>query len=121
MKLLHYPSGGHRNNHDSMIRMCKTAGIKFIEKNNLTNLEEYDILWLHQHFIEPINFPDKLKIIYGPQLFVLPNGNICGKTMKEWEGKAIFNCLSPWIKELYNEISEMKTPLIPLPFGVNTD
>jgi len=122
MKLLYYPlGGGHRNNHQSMIRMCKLFNIEFVESSNLNNLEEYDILWLYDKFIDPINFPEKLKVIYGPQLFVFPNGNICGKTVKEWENKAIFNCLSPWIKELYNEISDIKTPVIPLPFGVNTD
>lgn len=124
MKLFHYPVGGHRNNHASMIRMCKLFDIEFIESSNpndLDNMENYDILWLHTNFIDPNKFPPKLKILYGPQLFVFPTGPICGQTNKEWEHKAVFNCLSPWIKEVFNEISEMKTPLIPLPFGVNTD
>jgi len=114
----------HHKNYEAIQRMCNTHNIEFEVSSNLNRLVEnnYNILLTCFDFIDPEIIPENIKIIYGPQFFILPSGPIVNKLNDKYKDRCVFNCLSNWIKELYLEcVTDFIVPIIPLPFSVNTN
>jgi hypothetical protein len=122
VRLVHYPSECHPKNKESMIRMCKTAGIEYEATNDRGRLNhgDYDYLWLPMFWISPDEIPLHVKILYGPQFFVFPEGALVGPRRPEWSKRAVYNVLADWNLDVFKEFaSETVIPLVSHPFGIN--
>ncbi len=123
MKLIYFTScGGHQKNRDAIQRMCAASGIEYEQSNDCDRIrrDDYDILMAIQRYVDPSTIPEKVKIIYGPQLWLFPEGPIIGKIRDELKGRAVYNCLSKWVGEYCLELGkEFVCPLEPFPFAVN--
>lgn len=64
----------HTKNWEGIQRMCKSCNIEFEYTNSIDRVREnnYDILYCIATVIEPNLIPNNIKIIYGPQLWVIP-------------------------------------------------
>ena len=107
-----------------MERMCRAKGIVFEATHDQERLQiaDYDILWLPMEWIDPTHLPPSIRILYGPQHFVFPdqaNSGVCGPEDETLSKRSFYICLSPWVKDLYEEFSPwFKIPLVPIPFGI---
>ena len=105
MKLVLYFVNGlpHNKNYMAIQRMCRSLEIEFEETNNYERIKmnNYDILMSCHNYVNPADIPTNIKIIMGPQFFVLPEGPIIGKLKSELSERCVYNNLSPWIKSLY--------------------
>jgi hypothetical protein len=114
----------HRKNYDAIQRMCRMSSIEFemtADSERIRN-PDYDMLMTCTHFIDPEQIPKQIKIIYGPQFFVFPSGPVVGTLQDELVGRCVYNCLSPWVKDTFQEMaSSFIMPIEPLPFGVDTN
>lgn len=125
MKLIYFTHcGGHPKNRDAIQRMCAAAGIEYEQSADYDRIrrDDYDILMAIMNYVDPATIPEKVKIIYGPQFWVMPEGPIIGPMRDELKGRAVFNCLSPWIREYFLEFAkEFICPIVPFPFAVDTN
>lgn len=125
LKLVSYNNNiAHRKNADAIRRMCSSLSIQFEDSNSIDRLKQndYDILLSMNQYIDHTILPQHIKIIYGPQFFVFPEQPIIGEFNRELDGRAVFTCLSDWVKKLYLEFSSsFILPLEPLPFSVDTE
>jgi hypothetical protein len=121
-RLIHYPSECHPKNKESMIRMCKSVGIEYEATNDRGRLNrtDYEYLWLPMFWISPDDLPSHVKIMYGPQFFVFPEGNLIGPRNPEWSKRAVYNLLADWNLDVFKEFAkDTVIPLVALPFGIN--
>ena len=125
MKLILYVKNGypHHKNHQAIQRMCRSIGIEYEESSDYERIKiyNYDILMSCNIYINPNEIPKSIKIIMGPQFFVLPEGPITGNRNEEFSERCVYNSLSPWIKILYLEFSDFIIPMKELPFAVDTN
>lgn len=128
MKLIFYANNAHRNNTESIERMCKSCDIDYEHTSNPNVVKNsvYDFLICNDTYIAPQDVPKNVKIVYGPQFFVLPEEGIFrSKYDPNLKGKCVYNTLSTWVKDLYLEVvmgqENFMTELEPLPFGVNME
>jgi glycosyltransferase involved in cell wall biosynthesis len=129
MKLIFYNSNNyaHKNNRESIERMCKSCNIdyEYTSNQNVVKTSAYDFLICNDTYISPNDVPENVKIIYGPQFFVFPEGIFRSKYRPELKNKCVYNCLSEWVKTLYlehvNGSDNFMIDIAPLPFGVNTE
>jgi hypothetical protein len=120
--LLHYPGKCHSKNKESMIRMCAALNIRYEVTDNIERLQHdrYDYLWLPNRWISPDRIPEHVKILYGPEFFVIPEGPIIGPHNPKWAKRCVYTSLSDWVKSYYHEfIAESVIPFMPFPFGIN--
>lgn len=125
MKLILYIGNGlpHKKNYDAIYRMCRVANIEFEETTDLNRLkiEDYNILISCSVFIDPDIIPQSIKIIFGPQFFIFPTGQIVCKQNNELSERCVYNNLSYWIRDLYYEFStDFLIPLKEFPYSVDT-
>jgi hypothetical protein len=74
------------------------------------------------NFVDPNMIPKSVKIMFGPQFFVLPEGSMVGEKREDLQDRCVYNCLSSWVKYLYEEmVPSMIMPLECLPFSVDTN
>jgi hypothetical protein len=126
MKLVFYMLSGlpHHKNWDAIQRMCKSCNIEFEYTNSIERIKQnnYDILYCTAHYVDPDIVPSNIKIIYGPQFWVIPTPPIVGKYRSDLEGKCVFNSLSKWVGDYYLELGkEFIMPIAQLPFAVDTN
>ena len=126
MKLVLYFVNGlpHNKNYMAIQRMCRSLEIEFEETNNYERIKmnNYDILVSCHNYVNPADIPTNIKIIMGPQFFVLPEGPIIGKLKSELSERCVYNNLSPWIKSLYLEfVDSFIIPMKELPYSVDTN
>ncbi len=123
MKLIYFTScGGHQKNRDAIQRMCAVSGIEYEQSNDYNRIrrDDYDILMAIQRFVDPSTIPEKVKIIYGPQFWIFPEGPIIGPMRDELKGRVAFNCLSQWVKDFWLECAgNFICPVESFPFAVN--
>lgn len=124
MKLILYTNNGlpHIKNYCAIKRMCSSYNIRFEETADYNRLKinDYDILMTCSMFINPDDIPSNIKIIMGPQFFVLPEGIIVGKRNEEYSKRCVYNILSSWIRDLYLEFAEdFIIPMKELPYSVD--
>jgi glycosyltransferase involved in cell wall biosynthesis len=125
-KLVFYMTSGipHPKNWDAIQRMCRSYNIDFEYTNDLERLKrnDYDILYTIMYYVDPDIIPNNIKIVYGPQFWVIPEPPIVGKYRPELEGRCVFNSLSKWVANYYLELGkELIMPLGQFPFSVDTD
>jgi hypothetical protein len=114
----------HHKNVDALIRMCNKTNIdlEFTEDFNRCRVANYDILISNQTFFNPNLIPEQIKIIFGPQLFIFPEGDIIGALNEKWAKRCIDNTLSKWVETCYLEVAKsMVVPTGQFPFAVNTE
>jgi glycosyltransferase involved in cell wall biosynthesis len=125
MKLILYVKNGypHHKNHDAIKRMCMCKNIEYEESSNYERIkmDNYDILMSCSAYVDPNEIPKNIKIIMGPQFFLLPEGPIIGNTNEEFSKRCVYNILSPWIKNLFLEFANFIIPMKELPFAVDTN
>lgn len=126
MKIVLYISSNqpHRKNYESIHRMCVSHNIDIEITNSIERVKQnnYDILISMNDYIDYNIIPENVKIIYGPQFYIFPEGVLVGPLEKTMEGRAIFNCLSDWIIACYSEFApEFKVQRVALPFAVDTE
>jgi len=125
MKFVYYNTSGtgHHKNYDAIQRMCRVCGIEFEATNSFERCKrgDYDILISVNCYFDP-DFIPNVKIIYGPQLFAIPSGDIVGPLNPSYKNRAISNSLSQWIIDYFFEMcnNTFRVELIPLPFAVDT-
>ena len=107
MKLVLFIVNGypHNKNYQAIQRMCRSLNIEYEESNSIDRITQpnYDILLSCNVFVDPTLIPSNIKIIMGPQFFVLPEGVIVGKRDIVLSERCVYNILSPWIRNLYLE------------------
>jgi hypothetical protein len=114
----------HHKNIDSIIRMCRKTNIEleFTDDFNRCTQNNYDILISNQNFFNPDLIPEKIKIIFGPQLWVIPTGDIIGKLNEKYSKRCVYNSLSTWVeKYVLNICSSMVIPISQFPYAVDTE
>jgi hypothetical protein len=126
MKLLFYVNKirPHHKNLEGIQLMCKSKNIDFEYTNRIERIKEnnYQILYCICDFIDPYIIPENIKIVYGPQFWVIPKPPLVGKYNKELENRCVYNTLSPWVKNYIQEIEkEYIIPLECFPFAINID
>jgi glycosyltransferase involved in cell wall biosynthesis len=126
MKLVFYMKYGlpHHKNWEGIQRMCNSYNIDFEYTNSIERIKEenYEILYCMCNFIDPYIIPPSIKIIYGPQLWVIPEPPMVGEYKKDLETRCVFNLLSQWVVDYVNELSpSVIMPTTCFPIAVNTD
>ncbi len=126
MKLVFYMVSGipHPKNWDAIQRMCKSCNIDFEYTNDIERIKrnDYEILYCIMNYINPDIVPNNIKIVYGPQFWVIPEPPIVGGYRKELEGRCVFNSLSKWVGDYYLELGkELIMPIAYFPFAVDTN
>jgi glycosyltransferase involved in cell wall biosynthesis len=125
MKLILYKDKGHHKNFNAIQRMCSALNIEFEFTESLDRLknDDYDILYSFCSYVDPDILPTKVKIIFGPHAFVFPSNDslFVGPIDERFNTRAIYNCLSPWVHDLFFEhVHSFKMPVVPMPFSVDT-
>jgi len=123
MKLIFYQPLHHKNL-ASIKRMCDSMCIQLEVTSDFNRIKQnnYDILIANHSFVKPEFIPENVKIIYGPQHWVFPEGEIIGPNNTEYNKKCVYNSLSKWVEELYLEMAEsLIMPISQFPFSVDTE
>lgn len=122
MKIV-FHSPGHRKNTEAIKQMCKEYNfdLEFTHCFERIKRDDYDILIMNCNFIEPSLIPSNIKIIYGPQLWVFPEGEIVGELDSKVGERAVFNSLSKWntIRLLEDYKRPLRVPCVEFPFSVD--
>lgn len=123
MKLLFQSPGHHKLIH-SIQQMCASVGwqCEFMTNDARLQTADYDIVVLNSKYIPPERIPLRAKIIYGPQHWVFPQGPLVGPLRTEMSDRAVYNSLSKWVFDLYEETAgPLIVPKACLPFAVDVD
>jgi Glycosyl transferases group 1 len=125
MKIVFYNTSGtgHHKNYDAIQRMCCVCNIAFEATNDFERCKraDYDILISNDKYFNPDLIPN-VKIIYGPQLFVIPSGDIIGSINAENSHRTAINSLAPWNTICFNEFAgSLVHPIVNFPFAVDTN
>lgn len=126
MKLVLYMVSGipHHKNWEAIQRMCKSCNIDFEYTNNIERLkyDNYDILYCTSNYVDPYIISNRIKIIYGPQFWIIPEPPIVGKLKSDLVNRCVYNSLSKWVGDYYLELAtELIFPISYFPFSVNTE
>jgi len=114
----------HHKNLDAIQRMCRKTNIELEISTDINRCRrsDYDILISNKHFFNPDQIPENIKIIFGPQLFVFPEGLIVGSLNKKWSERCVDNTLSKWVEKCYLDVAKnMVIPTGQFPFAVDTE
>jgi glycosyltransferase involved in cell wall biosynthesis len=122
MKLI-FLNPGHHKNVNAIKRMCNKTGIELEITTDINRCRrsDYNILISNMHFFSPDVIPESIKIIYGPELFVIPSGPIVGPLNPKWE-RCANNTLSKWVESTFLEVSKsLVIKTAQFPFAVDTE
>lgn len=122
MKII-YHAPGHHKNVEGIRLMCAAKGIELeiTEDDERITRDDYDLLILNFRFIDPDLIPSRIKIIYGPQISIFPEGPVLGAQREDLIGRCVYNTISEWNKTIYErEFPPMIIPCQAFPFGVDT-
>ena len=123
MKII-FLNPAHPKNTDALQRMCdKTNNTLEISSDlNRCKRADYDILISNMHFFSPDSIPESVKIIFGPQLFIFPEGPIVGPLNSKWSTRCVDNTLSKWVEKCYLDVTKsMVIPTGQFPFAVDIE
>lgn len=123
MKLVSFQnSDAHHKNKDAFIRMCLDLGHTYIEVNKYEDIpSDADIVWSNSKVIAPHQVSENTKLVLGPGFFTHPYP-AHPLFYFDYRGKGVYNCLSPWVKTLFEEfIKGPRIDLFPLPFPVDVE
>lgn len=114
----------HPKNLDAIKRMCMKTNTVLEITNSLERCKKnnYDLLISNEAFFNPNIIPSNIKIIFGPQCFVLPWGPIVGTLNEKWLNRCAYNVLCPWNTLAHLEVARsMVIPTIELPYAIDTE
>jgi hypothetical protein len=113
----------HPKNWTGIQRMCKSYNIEFEYTNDIERLKrnDYDILYCISHYVDPYSIPENIKIIYGPQFWVIPEEPMLGKFDENLQHRCVFNLLSTWVENYVREFGEFIMPISHFPLAVDTE
>jgi glycosyltransferase involved in cell wall biosynthesis len=123
MKIIFYEPGHHKNL-NAIKRMCKSCNIilDITDDYNILLKQDYDILILNRSYIDPYNFNENIKIIYGPQIWIYDDKNFAGNLESNLSNRCVYNSLSKWNENVIIEIlNKIKIPIVQFPFSVDTE
>jgi len=123
MKILFFYSSVHHKNKEAIQLMCQSHSIdlEFTTRFERCKQFDYDILMSNNNYFDVSHIPEHINIIFGPQLWVFPEGEIIGSLDKKNQHRAVFNALSNWNIIRLLEDKHLKVPCVAFPFGVNID
>lgn len=114
----------HAKNRSGLALMAAAVNAHYeISADHNVYQEEWDLVVIPSELLPASLFPHAKRIVYGPQNFVLPsqtwfaNGHV-------FDSRCYYNCLSPWVKTLYEEVKQYGTFPLPfrcLPFAVDVN
>jgi hypothetical protein len=124
MKLVFYMISGlpHPKNWEGIQRMCASLNIEFEYTNSISRIQQnnYNILYCMCNYINPDTIPTNIKIIYGPQLWVIPEPPIVGASRADLAGRCVFNLLSKWVEDYCVELAgSFIMPIAHFPLSVD--
>lgn len=113
----------HIKNVKGLELMCASHGLRFEQTNdpNCVFQGDYDILISNTTYIDPEILPTHAKVIFGPQHFVFPHGDVLGTYRANYEHRVVFNSLSKWVEVMFLEFGSFKVPIVQFPFAVDVD
>jgi hypothetical protein len=117
-------NNAHHKNVESIRKMLTKQNLDFVERIDLKDIDEtYDVVMSSSSFFPPEAFPEKCKVIFGPQFFVFPEDHSHPlRTHTFNTDKFFYNTLSEWNqithKNFWNDCS---MNIVPIPFGIDTD
>lgn len=113
----------HHKNIDAIKRMCLKTNIELEITSDFARcrVPNYDILISNMYFFNPDLIPESVKIIFGPQLFILPEGPIVGPLNPKWSSRCVNNTLSKWVEKAYLEVASLLIPTSQFPFAVDSE
>ena len=122
----------HERNWEALERGCKKYNIPLYKSHNIIQdasseqFSQYNVIWLASNYISSVHFPPAKTIIYGPHLFVLPQGSLSCLTPEKDQEKNLHNnclflCPSQWVVDLYEEFGKLTIPTFAFPFSVNIE
>lgn len=117
-----YTSGCHPKNLESMRAMMTTNNIDYTESSNVSTLDRtYDLVLCLNEFYPPSAFPDNVKVVFGPHLFVFPDDPAHSlRTTTFPPHRFFYNTISEWNAAIHTQFAKLTIPYISVPFGVNT-
>ena len=126
MKLIYFGENSHHKNSSSIKRMCESLKIEFENSLDYSRLSkpDYHIIIFHSFYVdsEETNIPSYVKIIYGPQHWVFPQGKLVGNLDDKFTSRCVYNTLSEWNTHVYMEmVGSLIVPFVEFPFSVETD
>jgi glycosyltransferase involved in cell wall biosynthesis len=123
MKIILYNSlHTHHKNLKAIYDMCASCNVELEASSDFNRIcqPDYDILMSFKYYLDPASIPQKIKIVYGPQFFVFPQGELVGPLDESLAKRCVYNALSPWNTEVYKETCpHMRIPLKTFPFAVD--
>jgi hypothetical protein len=123
MKLL-FHAPGHHKNAESIKAMCASRGLdlEFTNDDARVFSNDYNILVLNSRYISPDALPPHVKVIYGPQHWIFPEGPLLGSHRSELDGRCVYNSLCDWNKDGFEtEWPQMIMRCEPFPYGIETE
>ena len=125
MKIILYNSlHTHHKNLKAIYDMCASCNLELEVSSDFNRIcqQDYDILMSFNNYVDPASIPQKIKIIYGPQFFVFPQGELVGPLDEFLAKRCVYNALSLWVAELYRETCpHMRIPVKAFPFAVDLE
>lgn len=116
--------GAHHKNVESIRKMLTKQNVDFVERSDLNDLNDsYDVVMSSSSFFPPESFPQKCKVIFGPQFFVFPdNPSHPLRTHIYNPEKFYYNTLSDWNQITHKNFwNDSTMNIVPIPFGIDTD
>jgi hypothetical protein len=123
MKLI-FLNPHHPKNIDGIQRMCKKMNIDLEITDDFTRCkqENYDVLVSNQKYFNPDLIPSSIKIIFGPQLWHIPSGEIVGPLNEKYSKRCVYNSLSTWVEGyVLRACNSLVVPISQFPFAVDTE
>lgn len=121
MKVLILNEFMHKKNREAISLMCASVGAEVTLSSEPSVFSEaYDLVLVTNRLIPSHMFPRAKKIIYGPHNFVFPEAEWQRNTSL-FDERCTYTCLSPWVKQVWEEFGSLALPVVPLPFAVNVD
>jgi hypothetical protein len=126
MKLIYFGGNSHHKNSAAIRRMCDSLKIEFEDSRDYSRLSrsDYHIVIFYSFYVDPEEaiIPQHVKVIYGPQHWLIPTGKLTEKLDERLAKRCVFNILSKWVGVYIAEFTEsFAVPLVPFPFSVDTE
>jgi len=126
MKLVLFEPTNIKNIHIKIIMalqlMCKARSIQleFSTQVERLQLNDYEIVYAVNSFIEPTTLPSTVKILFGPQMGTFSFPGITGVFREELVGRCVYNALSEWVIKMREEFAPSSIPVVCFPFAIDT-
>ena len=120
LKILFF-NPGHVKNTTGLELMCTSCGLLLEQTRdrNIVYKGDYDILISNDSYFDPESLPTHIKVVFGPQFFVFPSGPLCGPYESKYEHNVVYNSLSKWVQNAFDEFASLKVPIVQFPFAVD--